>query len=142
MDKGSVQKLGRVVEGIDEESTTQDCLKVLDRRGRACTPPQLIDAAQEIFKRTGTIDAFLAEFSKAFEFLHVEADAITVEYPRCFCHHIADIPAGEIPREYCECSRSWVQHLFEEATQRPVEVEILGSIIRGGETCRFSVRFP
>jgi hypothetical protein len=142
MDKERILRLGEVVEGIREESTAEDCLKVLDQRGRACTPKQLIEAAREIFERTGTIEAFLAEFSKEFEFLHVEDDAITVVYPRCFCHHIADIPAEEIPDEYCECSRSWVQQLFEEATQLTVDVKILDSIIRGGESCRFAIRFP
>jgi len=142
MDRRSISGLKRVVEGIDETATTQDCLRRLDQRGRGCTPKQLIDKAKEIYDKTQTIEAFLAEFGGVFEFLHVEGDAVTVVYPRCFCHHIADEPKEEIPDEYCECSRSWVRELFESAIGQDVEVEVLESVIRGGEMCRFSVSFP
>jgi len=33
--------LKRVVDGIDEKTTDREFLKILDQRGRACTPPQL-----------------------------------------------------------------------------------------------------
>jgi len=142
VDKQAMEWLRHVVDGVDDKTTDSECLTILDRRGRACTPRKLISMAKEIFDNAQTLEAFLSEFSEAFEFLHIEDGEITVVYPRCFCHHISGIPPEDVPDEYCECSRSWVQELFEQATGQSVEVAVLDSVVRGGKDCRFSVDLP
>lgn len=141
MNNQTIEWLKNVVNGIDEKTTDQECMMILEQRGRACTPQQLIDTAKEIYSRAQDIEAFLAEFSEVLEFLQIEDDAITVVYPRCFCHHIAGVSPEEVPDEYCECSRSWVKELFEQATDQDVDVKVLDSVVRGGDCCRFSIRF-
>jgi len=134
--------LQRVVEGIDEKSTDAECSKILEQRGRDCAPQELIEKAKQIYKKTKSIGPFLAEFSEIFEMLALEDDKITVIYPRCFCHHIATECPKEVPDKYCECSVGWLKELFEQATGKDVEVELLGSVVRGEENCRFEIRFP
>ncbi|MBU0595972.1 hypothetical protein KJ567_04730, partial [Candidatus Bipolaricaulota bacterium] len=131
-----------VVDGIDENTTDAQCKKILDARGRACVPQDLIEKAKAIYKKTKSVGPFLAEFNEVFKMLQIEDDAITVVYPRCFCHHIAGECPREVPDEYCECSIGWLKELFEQATGRRVEVKLLGSVVRGGQDCRFSIRFP
>lgn len=142
MSKSSMAWFRNNIDGMDENCTDEDCLKILEQRGRDCTPRELIDKAKEIYSQTTGIEPFLAEFSKIFEMLQVEDGAVRVVYPKCFCHQIAGIPPEQVPDEYCECSRNWIKELFEQATGQDVYVQILQSVIRGAKDCRFSIRFP
>jgi len=38
----------------------------------------------------------------------------------------------------CECTRATRQTIFEAALERPVKVEIVESLRRGGRTCHFA----
>jgi hypothetical protein len=38
---------------------------------------------------------------------------------------------------HCECTRATHQAVFETALERPVKVEIVESLRRGGKTCHF-----
>ena len=142
MSKQTIEWLKNVVEGVDENTTDAECVKILEARGRACAPQELIEKAKEIYRKKKSVGPFLAEFSEIFEMLQIEDDAITVVYPRCFCHHIAGECPKEVPDEYCECSKGWLRELFEQATGKDVEVDVLGSVVRGGQNCRFAIRFP
>ena len=46
----------------------------------------------------------------------------------------------EIPDFYCCCGGGWHRRIWEGITGGPVEVEVLESILGGGERCRFAVR--
>lgn len=142
MNKQTIEWLKNVVNGIEASSTDQECMRILDERGRACTPQQLIDVAKEIYSRAESMDAFLNEFRGVFEFLQIENGEISVVYPQCFCHHLAGLSMTDVPDAYCECSRGWVQELFEKATGQDVTVDVIDSVVRGGETCRFLICFP
>ena len=40
---------------------------------------------------------------------------------------------------HCECTRTTHQTVFETALQRPIRVEVLETLRRGGKTCHFLV---
>lgn len=87
----------------------------------------------------GDVDKLLAAYKKNFEvwreghLVHVRYGA---EVKRCFCP-----AAGYHPRQrhdmHCECTRATHQAIFETALERPVKVEIVESVRRGGVTCHF-----
>ena len=142
MSNQTIKWIKRVVEGIDEHTDDATSAKILEACGRDCAPSELIDKAKAIYQKSKSIGPFLAEFSDVFEGLQIEDDAIYVVYPRCFCKQIKGTPPEDVPDAYCNCSRGWLKELFEQATGRTVNVELLTSIVRGGEQCRFSIRFP
>jgi hypothetical protein len=55
---------------------------------------------------------------------------------RCYCPVVKDRPAK--PDDlHCECTRMTHQSIFETALGRPVRVEVLDTLRRGGRTCHF-----
>lgn len=62
-----------------------------------------------------------------------------VSYPRCFCDLVAE-RLTQTPHLHCECSVWWIKEICAAITTIPVEVELLKSVIRGGDTCLFRVR--
>jgi hypothetical protein len=44
-----------------------------------------------------------------------------------------------MPDSYCYCSVGWVKEMFEQALERPVEVRLEASVLRGDEACQLRV---
>ncbi len=70
-------------------------------------------------------------------------EAVHVRYgevsSRCYCPVVQERP-GTTNDLHCECTRATHQSIFETALGRPVEVEILETLRRGGRTCHFRAR--
>lgn len=62
----------------------------------------------------------------------------------CHCPRIRDVlQRGEtLPEIYCACGAGFYQGIWEEITQAPVEVEVLESVLAGGEVCRIGIYLP
>ena len=65
-------------------------------------------------------------------------DGLSLKDGYCLCPIIEDGPADLSPT-YCHCSVGYVSYLFERNIGRPVRVELLESVRRGGKACRFAV---
>lgn len=55
----------------------------------------------------------------------------------CLCPMVEAQKAGEISPTYCFCSVGYVQEMHERMLGRPVEVELVDSVLRGGKRCKF-----
>jgi predicted ArsR family transcriptional regulator len=62
-----------------------------------------------------------------------------ITYTKCYCPIVGAGPE-RLPDTWCECSRGWLLEMFETVAGKPVKVELLESIKRGGQACRFVVR--
>jgi predicted hydrocarbon binding protein len=62
----------------------------------------------------------------------------------CHCPRVrAAVRMGErIPGIYCYCGAGFYRGIWEEILQRPVKVEVLESVLQGGELCRVAVILP
>ena len=69
----------------------------------------------------------------------VVLEAIQRTSKRCYCPVVRDRPAK--PSDlHCECTRATHQSIFEAALGRPVPVEVVETLRRGGKTCHFVAR--
>jgi len=55
----------------------------------------------------------------------------------CLCPLAEAQKAGQLSPTYCLCSVGYVQEMHERTLGRPVEVELVDSVLRGGQRCRF-----
>jgi len=62
----------------------------------------------------------------------------------CHCPRVRDaLRTGEaISPTYCYCGAGFYKGIWEEILQQPVEVEVLESVLGGGEVCRVAVHLP
>jgi len=56
----------------------------------------------------------------------------------CLCPTAESLPTG-LSGTYCSCSLGYVKEMYETTFDRPVEVELLDSVIKGGNRCKFKV---
>jgi hypothetical protein len=53
---------------------------------------------------------------------------------------VSGLPEGEtMSVTYCQCSRAFVQTVWEAALGRPVQVDLLSSAVSGSDECRFRI---
>jgi hypothetical protein len=87
----------------------------------------------------GDVDKLIAAYGKNFEAWR-EGRSVHIRYgevsSRCYCPVVRERPA-KANDIHCECTRSTHQSIFEAALGRPVRVEVLETLRRGGRTCHF-----
>jgi predicted hydrocarbon binding protein len=62
----------------------------------------------------------------------------------CHCPRVRDVlKASEtLSPTYCYCGAGYYKGIWEEIVQRPVEVEVLESVLKGDEVCKVAIRLP
>jgi len=73
-----------------------------------------------------------------------ESDPVKKRQYYCHCPRVRDILKGSknLSVTYCYCGAGYYKGIWEEILQKPVEVEILESIMLGDEVCKIAVRLP
>ena len=61
----------------------------------------------------------------------------------CHCPRIRDVlqSSEKLPATYCYCGAGYYKGIWEEIVQRPVQVELLESVLAGDEVCKVAIRF-
>jgi hypothetical protein len=57
----------------------------------------------------------------------------------CLCPMAEGQVPGKISPTYCLCSLGYVKEMHERRLGRPVEVELVDSVLRGGPSCKFKM---
>lgn len=56
----------------------------------------------------------------------------------CLCPMVENKPQG-LSSTYCDCSVGYVKVMHEMLLNRPVEVELVDSVLKGGKRCKFKL---
>lgn len=59
----------------------------------------------------------------------------------CFCP-FAKATREDFPPVYCNCGAGFCKFIWEEIVEREVNIEVIESILTGGERCTFAVYLP
>jgi len=127
-----------LLDTMEEQLPREARIRLIEGCGRGCF-------RRHEFKRAiaeqgrGDVDRLVAAYKKNFEVWR-DGETVHVRYgetsSRCYCPVVKD----RSPRAddlHCECTRSTHQSIFETALGRPVPVEVVESLRRGGRTCHF-----
>ena len=62
----------------------------------------------------------------------------------CHCPRVRDIlkTSETLSPTYCYCGAGFYKDIWEEILQKPVEVEVLETVLEGNEVCRFVIYLP
>jgi hypothetical protein len=73
-----------------------------------------------------------------------EADADVRRSYYCHCPRVRHaVEAGErLPMVYCFCGAGYYKHMWETILQDEVRVDVLESVLSGGEVCKILIRLP
>jgi len=73
-----------------------------------------------------------------------EADPLLKRFHACHCpfSRFSILTQMPVPDLWCYCSGGFTKLFFDYLYERDLEVELLESVLSGGESCRFAIRLP
>lgn len=128
-----------LMEMLDDRVSPDVRIEIFEACGRGCVPQSFIRSAQACKHEAEDDDDFLKRLSKVWGHLKIDGKKVYAVYEKCYCPLVRAYP-GELSSTFCNCSRGWIKELFESALGREVDVEILSTIRRGDDVCRFEIR--
>jgi predicted hydrocarbon binding protein len=134
--------IGGLMDRLEDEVGERVAKEIMVDCGRQCIARSVLKRAHGLWQEAEDIDDFLDKLNQAHiggGHLRREGNVVYGSYGRCYCGSVSKVK-GRLSSIYCSCSCGWYQELFETALERPVEVELLDSIVQGAEACRFAIR--
>ena len=138
----------RMMDNMDTELDEETRKKLIHAQGRSCYRGSPFPKSFP-----GGVDGFIAavrkwEGSKPPSIWR-EGDIVYFNYVQnpaglkvadgwCLCPLVEKGPDG-LSGTYCECSVGYVTEMFTGIAGKPVRVELLESLKRGGKSCRFKI---
>ncbi|UCG03931.1 MAG: hypothetical protein JSW11_08075 [Candidatus Heimdallarchaeota archaeon] len=115
---------------------------VLEMTGRACAHVHSGETFWEIWETTKNLDNFIVKINEVVgEKIYTKLDnnTLSVSYSKCKCPLVR---SGLVESPLiCECSPNWLMENFEAILGQPVTVTIEQTILRGANTCQFTISF-
>lgn len=119
-------------------------IRIMEQRGHRCGWRGRAKKITELRPKCSSI----AEFCEGLKALFgndygVELDGQTIitSYPRCYCGAVS-ATKEPISMTYCHCGKGYWMAMFEHALAKPIKVDILQTVISGGDSCRFAIHIP
>jgi hypothetical protein len=124
------------IQGLDDETWP----KILELTGRACARIHAVDLFQETWEKSKDLDSFLVNINSALGekvFHRINTNQINATYEKCSCPLVA-LELVDSPI-LCNCSPSWLIENFETILDAHIEVTTEQTILRGSDTCNFTL---
>ncbi len=140
------QQKARCIQGmmevLDQEADEEARRLIMEACGRSCIGTSTLEKVRRIKQKAQNLEDLLNELNQAHiggGYLKLDGETIQASYDHCYCGSVskAKVPFSST---YCLCSCGWYKQLFETLFDKPVEVELQGSIIQGNERCQFLIR--
>lgn len=125
--------------------------KIMMANGKACllsyqkatnqkprTTPLTLESFAKQVKEKGLKDYRIEGGVIYFQFNSAAETGSASPENHCLCPMVETKPAGLSPT-YCFCSLGYVKEMHEQVFKKPVEVELLSSVLRGDPRCKFKI---
>jgi hypothetical protein len=122
-----------------------EAIKVMQACGRKCCGQGNRKTAKRLMSESNSLRDFLDKAStyevKEGEIVYKLKDEQTIVgyFYRCFCGQVKQTKIPFKNKIYCHCSAEFHRQFFKAALGKPVQVEILQSIICGAPYCKFII---
>ena len=133
------KRFAKLVDIVDSNVDEAAKVEIIEQLGRSCA--QI--GNEQTKKYAGDIDGFLkyvqTQWVEKAEYDKKKNEITVFDKPQqaCFCPFVN----GEIMSEdFCNCSKGWQKQTYETILGKKVDVEILSSILRGGDRCSFKIK--
>ncbi|MHA1933833.1 MAG: hypothetical protein ACW97A_01005 [Candidatus Thorarchaeota archaeon] len=150
------------LEEVSDDSQRQEILTACGHR----FPEERIETPRAVYEKTGDIDMLLAAMHEDawYEKPAREDNIVYVtkapwnrqkyeeatselekKYFYCYCGSVREAivnPEIEVSPSYCYCAAGWFKALWENILVQPVRVDVVKSILKGDDNCKFAIHLP
>jgi len=134
------------MERLEKTIGRKKAIKIMEACGQKCCGVKNRKIAKQYFDKSKNLKEFIEKlnnelFSVADAHLEIKNNhTLTAKYSRCLCGQVNHIKTPFKNDIYCHCSAEWLKTFFESALEKPVNVEIIQTIINGADSCKFEIK--
>lgn len=144
------QWVSRFMKVLDDNLDEATKLKVMMASGKACYLGWIKETNRQIKQRTFEQFADWVKTNVRDGSIRIEDKAIYMQYMtaaetgqeapegKCLCTLMETKPAG-LSKTFCQCSIGYISAWYELMFGRRVNVELLDSVLYGGQRCQFKI---
>jgi predicted hydrocarbon binding protein len=112
--------------------------KLVEQFGRYCAKENEAEFAEYVGKIDKYFEYVKTKWVEKAEFDRVKNEIRITDKKResCFCPLIN---SKIMSKDFCNCSKGYLKQTYETIIGKPVEVEILTSLLRGADYCSFKI---
>jgi len=126
------------IERLERQVGKEKSVKIMENCGRDCCRKH--GRYKKLIKESKSIEEFLDKLSTGgFQFKLNDKNTIIGKYDKCYCYLVKQTQKHFPTKTYCHCGLGHIIQLFESALKKPVEAELVQSIITGSKTCKFLI---
>jgi hypothetical protein len=134
----------KMIKKLESKVGTLNTINILEQDGRKSCGQGFKNTVKKLMKKSQTIKEFvdnLHEHYKRTSFFKVENEKTIVGGHRK-CYTMIKSAFKPIDSElFCHYCVGHGKEFYETAVERPVEAEIIESVMTGGNTCKFRFKF-
>ena len=139
---GKAEYIREVIERIDEQLEEDTLVRLLHSCN--CLSKSKIKKGSELLKECKDIDLFFDELPKlriAGTDIRKEKNGYIIVYDKCYCGMVKKTKTP-ISYTFCNCSRGYLKDFFEGVFKKPVQLDIINTVIHGANECIFRIYIP
>jgi hypothetical protein len=135
----------RAMERLEQAIGEENAIEIMKSCGRKCCGQGQRKTAKRLMAESESIEEFLDRISRHdvkegdLTYVLEDENTIVAEHSKCFCGQVKRSKKPFSTRSYCQCSVEFNRVFFEAALEKPVQVELVQSIINGAESCKFII---
>jgi predicted hydrocarbon binding protein len=146
----------KLIARLEEQVGREKTIGIMQKCGLMCCGVTSRKRVKLLMSESGSVEEFvekLNESGSVEEFVEKlnetgfgggrlkmkDKNTIVGGYDRCYCGLVKHTKEPFPTDTYCWCSTGWYKQLFETALGRPVDVELIQSIVSGADTCEFVI---
>ena len=113
---------------------------ILCKCGQKCCGQGHRKTVRKKFEESKSIEEFLEKISiKDVTYELFDKNTIIAEYQRCFCGNVKNAKTTFPNLTYCRCGTEFNRQYFSSAFDKPVEAELIQSVINGSDSCKYVI---
>lgn len=134
----------KIMDRLDKSLDKETVIKI--RQKHTCNPSKIqISQINEVKERTNNLDEFCKEYSSimASGYIKKKGNFLTVSFglDKCVCGMFRKLESYEtVSKTWCECCNGHVMKMYSMICDKPVESEIIDTIVCGGHDCVFYIK--
>lgn len=134
---GARERFAKLVTIMGEDLDGASRARILTRLGRQCA-----QSYRPLFEKYRGNPRGFHELVKTAWLESAETDAetgvllVAGKPAPCACPLVK---AGRTPADFCQCSAGWQEEAYSTVLDKPVSVEIVETVLRGGKRCGFGI---
>ncbi len=134
----------RMIQRLEREIGHESTINILEQSGRQSCSIHFKNTVKKLKNESDSIKSFvnkLQEKYKRSSFFELSNNKTIIGGHRR-CYNIIKSATKPIDSQtYCYCCVGHNKEFYESALGKPVEVKIIETVMTGGDTCKFKIKF-